>query len=336
VITTFWTVSALLCVVAAAILFVPMWLHRRRGGRWSPVGVVASIAIAPLALSLYLYVSDWDPEYAARTSLETDLIEQLVQHLESNPNDLEGWRFLAASYMQLGRYEQGRAAYQRLWALTLEPDDELKVAYAESQILTDRASLTGEAGRLIEEVLVTRPGDPKALWYGGLVALDLGRDDAVRARWTSLLALNPPEEVARVVRGQLATLGGAAAEGALIGTPAVAGPTIKLSLSLGTGRSTAELGPGAQLFILARAPEGGPPVAVIRRPASTVPGEFTLSDADSMIQGRSLANYPEITVVARLSMTGQPTAQSGDWFAEATVRPSDAATVALVIDQVVQ
>jgi hypothetical protein len=55
-----------------------------------------------------------------------------------------------------------------------------------------------------------------------------------------------------------------------------------------------------------------------------------------MIQGRSLAAYPELTVVARISMSGQPGAQPGDWQAEAIVQPSAAATVALVIDQVVQ
>jgi hypothetical protein len=55
-----------------------------------------------------------------------------------------------------------------------------------------------------------------------------------------------------------------------------------------------------------------------------------------MIAGRSLANYPEITVVARLSRSGQPTEQSGDWFAQTNVRPGDASPVALVIDQVVQ
>jgi cytochrome c-type biogenesis protein CcmH len=98
----------------------------------------------------------------------------------------------------------------------------------------------------------------------------------------------------------------------------------------------ADLGPAAQLFIIARAPEGGPPIAVIRRPPSAVPGEFSLSDANSMIQGRSLAAYPELTVVARLSRSGQPTAQPGDWQAEAVVRPGDSQTVALVIDQVVQ
>ena len=56
-----------------------------------------------------------------------------------------------------------------------------------------------------------------------------------------------------------------------------------------------------------------------------------------MIQGRSLAAYPEITVVARLSAS-----RPADGAARATgsprpsFGPSDAATVALVIDQVVQ
>lgn len=333
---TFWGVAAVLCALAVAILFVPVWQHKSRGGRWSPAGLAAAVLVAPVALALYFHVSNWDPEYAARASSETELLDQLARHLESTPDDLRGWRLLAASYMQLGRYDEGRAAYQRLWALTREPDDELKLAYAESQILSDRASLTGEAGRLVEEVLAAHPGEPKALWYGGLVALELGRDDAVQERWTSLLALNPPEDVERVVRGQLAALGGAAAEGGQ-GTPAgVGGPEIKLTVTLGSGRSVAALGPSAQLFIIARAPEGGPPLAVIRRPPSAVPGEFSLSDADSMIQGRSLAAYSELTVIARLSMSGQPTAQPGDWQAEAVVRPSEAATVALVIDQVVQ
>ncbi len=180
---TFWTVAALLCAVAVVILLVPVWRVRRGGGPWSLVGLAAAALIAPLALALYSYVSNWDPEYAARASRETDLVEQLARHLESTPNDLEGWRLLAASYMQLGRYVDGRAAYQRLWALTPQPDDELKLAYAESQILTDRGSLTGEAGRLVEEVLAAHPGEPKALWYGGLVALELGRNDVVRERW---------------------------------------------------------------------------------------------------------------------------------------------------------
>jgi cytochrome c-type biogenesis protein CcmH len=147
-----------------------------------------------------------------------------------------------------------------------------------------------------------------------------------------------------VVRSQLAAVGGpAAAAGAAApaqaGAPpatAATGPKIDLTVTLGAGRSVDQLGPNAQLFVLAQAPGGGPPLAVIRAPPTAVPGKFTLSEANSMIQGRTIASFPEVTVVARLSASGQPIAQPGDWFAQAVVRPAEGNPVALVIDQVVQ
>lgn len=344
---TFWIVAGGLCLAAVGILLLPVWQRRLIDGRWSPVGLVAVIAIAPLALGMYALVSDWDAEEAAQAAAGAartaeqiataeGLIAQIEAHLASNPNDTEGWSFLAQSYVMLGRYPQARGAYQRLWALTPAPDDDLKLAYAEAQILAEQDPLTGDASRLVEEVLAARPQDPKALWYGGLAAFALGRNDIARERFTSLLAFNPPADVADAIRDRLAALGGpSGAEGGQ-GGAASEGPSIRLSVALGEGRSVAELGPSTQLFIIARAPEGGPPIAVIRRPPSAVPGEFTLSDADSMIAGRSLASYPEIAVVARLSRSGQPIEQPGDWFAQATVRLGEPGTVALVIDEVVQ
>ena len=335
----FWLSVAVLCAIAIGVIVWPVWQQQRRNGRWSPVGLALAAAVAPSAVGLYLYVSNWDSEFAARASEGDRLVAELAERLERNPEDLDGWRLLANSYMALGRYEQGRAAYQEIWSRTPVPDNELKIAFAESQILTDSGSLTGDAGRLVEEVLAAQPGNPKALWYGGLVALELGLEDAVRSRWTSLLALNPPEQVANVIRTQLAALGGAPQSDAQANnapTPVASGPSVKLSVTLGAGRSVAQLGPNAQLFIIARAPEGGPPIAVIRRPASAVPGEFTLSDANAMIQGRSLANYDELTLVTRLSASGQPTEQPGDWVAQTVFRPEEGGAVALVIDQVVQ
>jgi cytochrome c-type biogenesis protein CcmH len=332
--TPFWIGAALLCGVAVLILLVPALRQKKTAGRASLGGVVASILIAPIAIGLYLYVTNWDPEIAERASRESALLDQLAEHLANNPNDAEGWQLLAASYMQLGRYDEGRAAYERVWALTRQPDDALKLEYAEAQILADRSAASAEAGRLVEEVLENEPGNPKALWYGGLVALELGRSDAVRARWTRLLTLNPPEDVARVVQTQLELLN--AGPSAPSAAPAPSGTEIKLSVALGSEFSPAELPPTAQLFILARAPEGGPPIAVIRHPPSALPGEFSLSDANVMLQGRSLGAYAEISVVARVSRAGQPTAQPGDWEAEAVVRPGSPETVALVIDRVVQ
>jgi cytochrome c-type biogenesis protein CcmH len=333
-VTSFWIYAGTLSAVAVAILLLPLLRQRRSSGRWSALGVVVSLAVVPISVLVYQQVTSWDPSAAQRGSEGAKLVAELAERLERDPEDVEGWLLLARSYMALGRYPEGQAAYGEAWKRTPEPDDELKVAYAEAQILSDRAALVGEAGALVEEVLAADPGNVKALWYGGLVAFELGREDLVKARWERLLEANPPEEIAEMLRQQLAALEQSPTAPAAGDAPVAAqGPTVQLDVRLGEGRTPA---PNASLFIFARTGTAGPPIAAIRGSATQLPGQFTLSDANAMIQGRSLGDYDELTLVARVSTSGQPTAQPGDLQGEAVFRPKDGGTVALVIDQVVQ
>ena len=73
------------------------------------------------------------------------------------------------------------------------------------------------AGILFEDVLETDPLNPKALWYGGLVALDMEKPNIARERWEQLLALNPPEQISVVLREQINLLGGLSVDG-IVGT----------------------------------------------------------------------------------------------------------------------
>jgi cytochrome c-type biogenesis protein CcmH len=330
----FWSIAALFCAIALGLLLWPLWRQRRAQGRWSFTALAAAFVMVVLAPVLYVLVSNWDSESAGHLAEQERTVAQLADRLRRSPDDLEGWKLLARSYVTLGHYEAGREAYREAWKRTQAPDSELKTDFAEAQVLADRSAVTGEAGRMFEEVLAEEPNNAKALWYGGLVALETGREQEFRARWSRLLALDPPEELANVVRAGLAQGGASpAAEGS---APAPSGPTVHLSVTLGAGRAIEDLGPNATLFIIARAPEGGPPIAVIRQPARAVPGEFTLSDANSMIAGRSLANYDELTLTARLSRSGQPAEEPGDWYARTVFRPKEGGVLALVIDQVVQ
>lgn len=329
----FWSVAALFSAFALGLLLWPLWRQRRAQGRWSVTALAAVFVLVALAPGLYLFVSNWDSEAAGHLAEQERMVAQLADRLRKSPNDVEGWKLLARSYVTLGHYEAGRDAYGEAWKRTPAPDNELKTDFAEAQVLADRSAVTGDAGRMFEEVLAQEPNNAKALWYGGLVALETGRDREFKSRWTRLLALNPPEELANVVRQGLASSG---SEGAAASTPEPTGPTVQLRVTLGAGRAIEDLGPNAALFIIARAPEGGPPVAVIRQPARAVPGDFTLSDANSMIAGRSLSNYDELTLVARLSRSGQPAEQPGDWYAQTMFRPKEGGALALVIDQVVQ
>lgn len=341
--TTLYIVAALLCALAIGILLWPLLRQRRVSGRWSVLGVAVTFAIVPVAFALYVYVSTWDPEGQQRASEGQRLVDELASRLERTPEDVTGWVLLCRSYVALGDYDRAARACREAWSRTPQPDDDLKLTFAEAQILSDRSSLGGDAGRLVEEVLASQPANPKALWYGGLAAFEQGREDDVKARWSRLLAMNPPPEIAKMLRTQLTALGAAPAEGSVAGAGGPSserppsGPTVQLDVSLAGGLSIQQLPPSAALFILARAPGGGPPLAVIRKPPSAVPGQFTLSDANSMIPGRSLSDFEEVTLIARLSKTGQPQEQPGDWYAQTSYRPKEGkGTVALVIDQVVQ
>jgi cytochrome c-type biogenesis protein CcmH len=346
--TTFWFFAVLLVSVACAFLFLPLWWYKQRENRWSVAGLVALIAIVPVAALLYLQVTNWNPQTpSSALPAVTEMVANLARRLQSNPDDPIGWQMLGRSYVALGQYPDALRAYREAWARTREPNNELKLGLGEAEVLNDRSMLGGEAGRLFEEVLTSEPDNMKALWYGGLAALEGNRTDLARERWSRLMQLNPPAGVAQMLQEQLGGLGVQVAQTAPAGAQpraaapaptaaaAASGPSIRLQVHLGEGVKPAALGPQAALFIFARAPGGGPPVAVLRERADAVPGTFSLSDANAMIPGRSLGDFEVLTLVARISASGQPMGSQGDLYGQIEYRPaSDPGSVEIVIDQV--
>jgi hypothetical protein len=65
---------------------------------------------------------------------------------------------------------------------------------------------------------------------------------------------------------------------------------------------------------------------------SELPGVVELGDGDSMIPGRTLSAFTEFEIVARVSVSGQPIEQSGDWYALALVKPAENDRISLSID----
>ena len=349
--TVFWIAAGLMCVIALGFLAWPVWQARERTGQWPMPGILAAAALAPAAVLIYQHVSTWNganvPAQASGAQAEQiAIVDQLAARMQDNPDDVDGWLLLGRSYLTLQQFADARLAFMQAWQRTPEPDNSLKLGLAIAMIHTEPAALAGEGGQLVEEVLRSDPGNQQALWYGGLVAAETGRYEVVQTRWSNLLAMNPPAEVARVIEAQLAQIaamtGGSttamppvAAQPAGGNAAAAAGPTVTLRLSLGESFSPADFEPSARLFIFARAQAGGPPLAVIPAAVSDLPGEFVLSDANVMIQGNTLSNFNEIQLVARISRSGSPTQQPGDVFAETRYDMSaGSGNVDLVLDQV--
>jgi cytochrome c-type biogenesis protein CcmH len=335
---SFWLGALSLLIAALGFVLAPAIIRQGTLKRAPKTNLAVAALLVPFTLALYSHVTTWSADPSANTELPAvaDMVQGLAERLATNPNDPDGWRLLGQSYLALGRFVDARDALRQAWQRTPMPDDELRVARGEAEALADRESLRGEAGALFDEVLRHDPTNQKALWYGGLAALMTEKPTLARERWSALLELGPPEQVAQVLREQVQALGGTVES---VADAAAAEPAeesgVRLLISVAEDLDTGDLG-DASLFIFARSPDGGPPIAVQRRAASELPGDFRLSDANSMT-GQSLANFETIAIVARISRSGQPTEQPGDLYGRIDFRPGqDLETQPLLIDQVVQ
>jgi cytochrome c-type biogenesis protein CcmH len=291
--TGFLAASILATIAAVAIIAVP--LLRRADDKAPVAGLLVAAAFPVAVITAYAIVSDYP---------------------WSAPRDTAGWRALGDSHMMQERFAEARDAYQRALQLSEAADDELSIAFAEAAILNDSEALQGEAGRVIEEVLKRTTDNPRALWYGGLMALAQSDRTAARERWGRLLELSPPPAVRQILEQQLAILGG---QGTAAPGPAPAGgePTrLSVRVSLAPGLQ-ANVKPGATLFLIARAAgTGGAPLAVLRREAGSLPADLEISDSDSMLPGSSLGGHDAIELTARISNGGDAIAAPGDLYGD--------------------
>jgi cytochrome c-type biogenesis protein CcmH len=203
--------------------------------------------------------------------------------------------------------------------------------------MQDQTSLGGRAGELFENAIAASPSNPKALFYGGLVAAERGERFLAAERWEALLATEPPEGIKEILRQRIAELRGQEAPVQESPADTVVPATIVAAAIELAPEVEAVVDPDATLFIIARDPaQPRPPVAAVRRRVNELPTVIALGDSDAMMAGRPLSGFSELEIVARISLTGQPTAQPGDWYGQARVRPSEAGEVEIVIDTAVQ
>lgn len=334
---SFLLVAVPLTMAAAALVAVP--LVRRSPERAPIAAVLVALAIPACAALLYAGISTypWQTIAAAPTSRDSPAISALKERVDQAPADTQAWVDLGDGYAAAERFADARDAYREAIRLSGGGDDNIRLAFAEASILLDRSALTGEAGQIVDEVLARDPVNAKALWYGGMAALSQGNADVARARWSRLLELSPPPQVREVIEQQLARLSGSG-EGEQARMDPGSATRIPVLVTV-RPELAGRIRPGASLFLIARDPGGtGPPLAVVRRTAATLPMDLEISDADSMVPGRTMAALSEIKLTARMANGGDALAAAGDVFGEVLWNRSSAsgARVELEMDQIVK
>ena len=88
---------------------------------------------------------------------------------------------------------------------------------------------------------------------------------------------------------------------------------LKLKVSLNPALEK-ELSPEFPVFVFVRAVENpGPPLAVVRKKVGELPFEIVLNDSHAMIPSRPISSARNVIVGARISVSGNPERQPGDY-----------------------
>ncbi|MEN8218605.1 MAG: c-type cytochrome biogenesis protein CcmI [Pseudomonadota bacterium] len=311
--------------------------------RWA-TSIIVTLCIPALAIGVYWKVGAWELLTPAAPIDETahpqsgdEMVNKLAARLQQEPNNKEGWYMLARSYTALKRYDDAARAYNKLLALVGDQDPQLLTDFASVLVLSNEGQFAGQPTILLKAALDLDPNHQTALWLSGFAAVQKNDYNVAIEHWQRLLQQIPPENVQarQNLEAQIAN-----ARHQLGGAPvpqAAAAAKIEVHVSLDPALQD-KVKPNDTLFIYARATKGQPmPLAIVRKSASELPSNVTLDDSMAMMPSMKLSNFQEVSVLARISTSGNAMLQSGDLLGQVSPVVLDQQDkVEIVIDQVVE
>lgn len=295
------------------------------------------------------------------TSLERQkLARSLTSATEKDPDNLE-WAYLNARLLSSeGQFEQAVAAFERILEQLPEESKEDRAAtltlMAEARFYAGDQQPDAEIYRLLTESLSLSPGNRQTLGMAGIMAFELNQPAEAIGHWRTLWEGLPKGPETMMLEKGIRRAAEIAAEtgthvditwlDAEAGTAGVSGSAtvaagedavalqVRVSLS---EEARASVKPGDVVFVLARAASGPPmPLAVQRMKVSDLPRQIVLSDAQAMAPGMNISSFESLTLVARVSKSGQPAASPGDWqVVLSPVNNRESSTLDLVISELI-
>jgi cytochrome c-type biogenesis protein CcmH len=316
-------------------------------GKWMAIVVLLAVPVASVVL--YLTYGEYrvienpqlvlaaPPQQAAaapQMSLE-EMTTAIKQRLKDNPEDAEGWFMLGRTMMARQQYDQAVTAFQRSNDL-LADEPGILFALADALAMQNDGNLLGEPEELLRRGLELAPNFPNGLWLAGMAAEQRQEYATAHRYWTRLLPLitdNPTST--REIQGLIAMLEERDPELANTAT-SDSGARINLLVDISI-ELKAKASPDTTVFVYAKAMQGPPmPLAVRKLQLGDLPVSLTLSDDDAMMPSLKLSSFDQVIVGARVSSSGNPVAQSGDFYTEQEGVDSSnpPARISLTIDQV--
>ncbi|MDD3448454.1 MAG: c-type cytochrome biogenesis protein CcmI [Gammaproteobacteria bacterium] len=335
-------------------------------GRWAAVLVVVLVPL--LSVGLYTRLGNADRLAEFETSAEVgratgqegmpsidSMVSTLEQKLRENPDQPEGWFLLGRTYLAMERPADAAEALRK--ANEMQPGNaQFMITYAQALALAREGDFSGEPLELIRKVLEAEPENPQVLFLAGVANFQQGSFEQAILSWRRVLAMQPPEsedaqllqtyiqraatllaqEGGQVPATQSPPAASAAPQSPAAGAqaPEAGGARLTVQVSLAP-ELAGQVKPTDTVFVFAVATEGPRmPLAIQRLTAAELPATVELDDSMAMMPAMKLSGFPEVTVGARVSFSGDAIAKSGDFegrVTQVTVAGAEG-PIAVVID----
>lgn len=309
------------------------------------VPLIAAVLVPLMGYGLYMYWGASDKVQMARQfSEQPRTVEEMTAHLEQavqeQPDSAEAWYFLGRTYMNQERPADAAKAFGRVVEIAGR-QPELLGQLAQALYFAGDRQWSDKLQALTDEALQGDPQEVTSLGLLGIAAFEEARyQDAVRF-WEQLVAALPEEDPSReAIRGGIERArqqiegGSSTTEQASAASEKAdtTGATLQIQVALDP-KVAESVSPQDTVFVFARAVAGPPvPLAAKRLTIADLPATVTLGDADAMVPSMKISSVEQVTVMARVSRSGDAT--KGEWMgqSEALDTASDNA-IDLVIDR---
>jgi cytochrome c-type biogenesis protein CcmH len=149
-------------------------------------GPPGASVVDQLAAAIQVAEGQSQSQSQARLGTVDEMIARLVERLNRNPNDPEGWRMLGWSYFNTERFAQSAAAYAK--AIELNPNSaDFRSSRGEALVRASDGLVTEEARAAFEQALRLDAKDPKGRFFMGLVKEQIGDKLAALDNWLAIL-----------------------------------------------------------------------------------------------------------------------------------------------------
>ncbi len=317
----------------------------RKAGKFAAIGVLVFVPLVSFGIYHQIGSPDALDIEAASTKVADQqeqiafeqVVAQLEQKLEQNPNNAEGWLMLVKSYRYLGKSDHEvinvyRTALERI---SDDPDPQLLLEYGEL-LAQQQGNWEGEPLAQLQRALEIDPNYADGLWFFGHVHFEMGKYQTALEYWQRLAKLVPSDAEAIEIINQAAAkaqqkLGLAVSP--LIEPAKQASPVLAVKVSLSPSLAD-RVSQSDAVFVYAKAlGRRGPPLAAQRITVADLPITIKLDDSMAVMPGNNLSNADQIEVGAKISKSGVATGGKGDLVGTVETTTGTTEPISITIDR---